>query len=49
MFIGESIESPSPAAIDPMMVVMLVPAFAYVTGMFLALKRERAAERDHRT
>jgi hypothetical protein len=44
MFIGETFERrhpPSPA-IEPMTVVKLIPAFAYVIGMFLALKWERA-------
>jgi hypothetical protein len=43
MFIGESLETRSHyPGIDLMTVVCLIPAFAYVVGMFLALKWERA-------
>jgi hypothetical protein len=43
MFIAESFETRNHyPGIDLMTVVRLIPAFAYVVGMFLALKSERA-------
>ena len=45
MFIGETFERPHPLspAIEPMTLVRLTPACAYVIGMFLALKWERTS------
>jgi hypothetical protein len=43
MFIGESIENRDHyPSMDTMTLVRVTPAFAYVVGMFLALKWERA-------